>query len=174
MWHNTVVHCARPKKWASGIVGNVQSDAISFQWGVSRFVPPFDTTSPLVQWTTGSYRPFQVNLTGCFCHFQHPKYFSISLSFLPPMRNFLRLLNSKFHWLWLSASIFRAKSCYLRCPKFGKKWLSPANFKVSPYNSIEMSKNETLDSLTKVTVQKHLKFHEENQNMKSIGVFLHG
>ncbi len=64
-----IVYCARPQKWASGINCRQRSRAwwrgvlgcpsrtiknlrhISFQWGVSRFVPPFDTTLGFAQWT---------------------------------------------------------------------------------------------------------------------------
>ncbi len=89
------------------------------------------------------YRPCQVNLPPCFYISLHPKWFSKDLSFSPIVRNFFSLLNLKFRPIQLSGSIFRAKSCFLQGPKYAKKWRSPANFKISPYNSIEMSKNQT-------------------------------
>ncbi len=81
-----------------------------------------------------------------FLPFLHLNSHATILSLSVLFGNYWTIINPKFHSIWSSGSIFTAKSdfsIHAIGQKSGPKLLSPANFASFPYNSIEMSKNES-------------------------------
>ncbi len=83
-------------------------------------------------WEPSRYRQSQIKCVGCFCHFSHPKWYCMELSFAPLFRNSLCLLNWKFRLIWSSVSDFRAKTWFWEGQNLARKWLKFSQFQHFP------------------------------------------